>query len=144
MAPPIPAAPSVSASGYSSVAISWRKVPGSGNVNYTIFRNGVQVSGLTKDNDFSDLNLSAGTYSYTVTATDQTGTSGQSPGTSVTLPNQVLYSFLNGYVMVGIGDPTNVVIASPGQIWLRTNGGAGTTLYVKETGVNTSSGWAAK
>lgn len=43
----------------------------------------------------------------------------------------------------GSGSPEGVVIAPPGSRYYNTNGGAGTTLYVKETGTG-NTGWAAK
>lgn len=43
----------------------------------------------------------------------------------------------------GAGSPENVVTAVVGSLYLRTDGGAGTTLYVKQSGVG-STGWAAK
>lgn len=42
----------------------------------------------------------------------------------------------------GTGDPTGVVSAPPGSLFLRSDGGAGTGIYVKESGTG-SSGWAA-
>ena len=39
--------------------------------------------------------------------------------------------------------PETVITATVGSLWLRTDGGAGTTLYVKETGTG-NTGWAAK
>ena len=42
------------------------------------------------------------------------------------------------------GNPNTHVTGSPGAICLNTNGGAGLTLYVKESGVNTNTGWVAK
>jgi hypothetical protein len=47
-------------------------------------------------------------------------------------------------VLTGVGSPEGVVTASVGQLYTDTAGGAGTTLYVKESGVNTKTGWAAK
>lgn len=44
----------------------------------------------------------------------------------------------------GDGDPSGVVEEPVGTLWLRRDGGAGSTLYVKETGGATSSGWVAK
>jgi hypothetical protein len=44
----------------------------------------------------------------------------------------------------GTGAPNTVVMGSVGDMWLRTDGGAGTTLYVKESGTNTNTGWVAK
>lgn len=44
----------------------------------------------------------------------------------------------------GSGSPAGVVTASPGTLYLNTTGGTGATLYVKETGTGTTSGWVAK
>lgn len=46
-------------------------------------------------------------------------------------------------VITGTGSPAGVVVANPGSLYLRTDGGAGTTLYVKES-LTTSGGWVAK
>ena len=43
----------------------------------------------------------------------------------------------------GTGSPEGVVTASVGSLYSRTDGGAGTTLYVKETGAS-NTGWLAK
>ncbi len=43
----------------------------------------------------------------------------------------------------GAGTPEGVVTARIGSLWTRTDGGAGTTLYVKESGTGTT-GWVAK
>jgi hypothetical protein len=44
---------------------------------------------------------------------------------------------------VNSGSPENVVTAGVGSLYTRTNGGAGTTLYVKESGTG-NTGWIAK
>lgn len=44
---------------------------------------------------------------------------------------------------IGTGTPEGVQTAGIGSTWRRTNGGAGTTLYVKESGTG-NTGWAAK
>ena len=49
-----------------------------------------------------------------------------------------------GRLRAGTGAPNGVVVGSVGDLWLRTDGGAATTLYVKETGAATNSGWTAK
>lgn len=49
----------------------------------------------------------------------------------------------NVIILAGSGDPNSVVTASVGSLYLRTDGGAGTTLYVKESGTG-NTGWAAK
>lgn len=43
----------------------------------------------------------------------------------------------------GTGTPEGVVTANVGSLYLRTDGGAGTTLYVKQSGTG-NTGWAAK
>lgn len=45
---------------------------------------------------------------------------------------------------VGTGTPNTVLVASPPAIYFNRSGGAGTTLYVKETGVATNTGWVGK
>ena len=53
--------------------------------------------------------------------------------------------FINGQRFYSdSGDPNGAVSATVGSVYTRTDGGAGTTLYIKETGAATSSGWAAK
>lgn len=46
-------------------------------------------------------------------------------------------------VLTGTGTPQSVVTAPVGSIFLRTDGGASTTLYVKESGTG-NTGWVAK
>lgn len=46
-------------------------------------------------------------------------------------------------ILSGAGSPEGVVIAPVGSIYTRTDGGAGTTLYVKESGTG-NTGWVAK
>lgn len=53
--------------------------------------------------------------------------------------NQILF-----FVHIGSGTPENAEIGDVGHIFLRTNGGANTTLYVKESGNGTNTGWIAK
>jgi hypothetical protein len=44
---------------------------------------------------------------------------------------------------IGTGSPEGGVTASVGSLYLRSNGGANTTLYVKESGTG-NTGWVAK
>lgn len=46
-------------------------------------------------------------------------------------------------VISGAGDPEGVVVAPVGAIFRRLDGGASTTLYVKESGID-NTGWVAK
>ena len=47
------------------------------------------------------------------------------------------------YITGGAGSPEGVISAAVGSLYLRTDGGAGTSLYVKESGTG-NTGWAAK
>lgn len=47
-------------------------------------------------------------------------------------------------VLTGQGSPEGVVVAKVGRLFARSDGGANTTLYVKESGTNTNTGWVAK
>lgn len=47
-------------------------------------------------------------------------------------------------IFAGTGTPEGVVTAGVGAIYQRTDGGAGTCLYVKESGAGTNTGWVAK
>jgi parallel beta-helix repeat protein len=49
----------------------------------------------------------------------------------------------SAFITAGAGSPEGVQSAAVGSIWMRTNGGAGTTLYVKESGTG-NTGWVAK
>lgn len=51
---------------------------------------------------------------------------------------------LSGRVYAGSGSPAGVVVANVGDIFMRSDGGAGTSFYVKESGSGTSAGWVAK
>ena len=51
---------------------------------------------------------------------------------------------LVGYVIVGAGSPAGVIVANRGALFLRTDGGAGTSMYVKEADDGLATGWAAK
>lgn len=44
----------------------------------------------------------------------------------------------------GAGTPEGAVIGDIGAVYMRTDGGANTTLYVKESGAATNTGWIAK
>lgn len=47
-------------------------------------------------------------------------------------------------IYTGTGTPEGVVTASVGALYRRTDGGASTTLYVKESGAGSNTGWVAK
>jgi hypothetical protein len=51
---------------------------------------------------------------------------------------------LAGRVFVGQGSPENVISADKGAVYLRTDGGTSTTLYVKTADAGLATGWTAK
>lgn len=53
-------------------------------------------------------------------------------------------TLISKYLFFGTGDPEGNVIANIGSLYGRLDGGAGTTLYVKESGTGTDTGWIAK
>lgn len=59
--------------------------------------------------------------------------------------NALSHFFYKNQIIFGSGSPVGVLAAPQGTLFIRTDGGAGATLYVKEIGGYTStSGWAAK
>lgn len=58
---------------------------------------------------------------------------------------ETLIRQLQGAVPVaGTGSPAGVLAAPVGTLYRNSTGGTGTSLYVKETGGSTTSGWVAK
>jgi hypothetical protein len=49
-----------------------------------------------------------------------------------------------GLFYIGTGSPNGVVTASPPAVYLNRSGGAGTTVYFKESGSATDTGWVGK
>lgn len=50
---------------------------------------------------------------------------------------------LQGYIRWDAGSPESVVDAPRGAIYIRTDGTAGTLLYVKDSDLGTLTGWTA-
>jgi hypothetical protein len=48
------------------------------------------------------------------------------------------------FIHIGSGAPENNETGSVGHLFLRTDGGANTSVYVKESGTDTKTGWVAK
>lgn len=84
------------------------------------------------------------------------GTSGiltaENWGSSTLIPAKIIGSVLNlvmngGTTMkinIGTGSPNTAVTGSPPDIYFNMSGGAGTTMYVKESGSATNTGWVGK
>jgi hypothetical protein len=61
-----------------------------------------------------------------------------------TLPATNAWFFQGVRYYVGTGDPSGVVFANIGDVFLRTDGSPGATFYVKEANSGFATGWAAK
>lgn len=57
--------------------------------------------------------------------------------------NRDYFSVGDAVIYTGTGSPENNQVGSIGDLYLRRDGGTNTTLYVKESGTNTDTGWAA-
>lgn len=125
--------------GGSTVQSSAVTIDDGGNVNAVTFNADYQINALyhwvsaqqaalRTNNYFADgggLGLSSGAYiGWTNGATATTGTVEQT-------------------ISRGAGSPEGVKVAPVGSLYLRTDGGTGTTLYIKESGTG-NTGWAAK
>jgi hypothetical protein len=51
---------------------------------------------------------------------------------------------LAGRVFVCTGSPEGKIAADKGSLALRTDGGAGTSFYIKESGAGLATGWVGK
>jgi len=62
--------------------------------------------------------------------------------------SEALYVFWHQFKDINItpvtGTPESQLVGSIGDLALRTDGGANTTLYVKQSGSETNTGWIAK
>ncbi len=88
-----------------------------------------------------------GSYKFSTSDTDtSTGLhfatrSNADGGTTATARWEVMHN--GAFRGLGSGSPEGVITAPVGALWTRTDGGTGTTLYVKETGSG-NTGWVAK
>lgn len=110
-------------------------------VNPQVFLNHCDDDG--KNTQRYGISVESGQATATVALNDtRTNVSGgiddQGTGTrrSFNMPN-------DAFLLSGTGSPENVVTAPVGTLFARTDGGAGTTLYVKESGSG-NTGWVAK
>lgn len=67
------------------------------------------------------------------------------PARTVETPScQENWDYLSTRIYSGNGSPNGKIPAAVGSIFLRRDGGPGSTFYVKETGGTGTSGWTAK
>ena len=74
-------------------------------------------------------------------ATRKSGFSSNEDGFTVRTGNTAADKIV---IIPGTGSPEGVVTGRVGDMFLRTDGGASTTLYIKESGTATNTGWVAK
>ncbi|MFA5025010.1 MAG: hypothetical protein WC503_00685 [Candidatus Shapirobacteria bacterium] len=61
----------------------------------------------------------------------------------ITLSNKIEINGTDMIITGGTGSPEGIIVAVPGSLYLRSDGGANTSLYVKESGIS-NTGWVAK
>jgi len=113
--------------------------------NEAIFKAGSVVRG----NTFDTVGALASSNTYELVGNDfingadinEAGTAVKISGNRGSTNNQVLYT--NRIIREGSGSPEGVIAAVVGSIWMRRDGGAGTSMYVKESGTG-NTGWVAK
>ena len=101
---------------------------------------GVVTATRLSDNKATTFNMSTGffvgTYSNARLRDNEFGTIAVAGGTTIT--------GTDFGVQRGSGSPDGAVLGSVGNIYMRSNGGAGTSVYFKESGNDTNTGWVAK
>jgi hypothetical protein len=113
---------------------------GSGSVtNYTGISCALNLNNISVTNSFG-ASLGGGTNATGSSAAIILDNSTVNSGAIVWGQNP---SITNG-IYSGSGSPNGVVTANPGSLYLNTSGGSGTTLYVKESGSGTNTGWVGK
>lgn len=75
------------------------------------------------------------TYAYNFYVSGNTGPTGASTGFG---------SRISSGVVTGTTGPNGFQYGTTGDLFLNTGGGTSATLWVKESGVNTNTGWVAK
>jgi len=105
---------------------------GAGNANPSAYI--VVIDGITQ-NPTIDYTIST-SPNYTIEMTSPT------PNQSVVIVVQINTTIAGWYI--GVGSPENFITANIGSIYTNTNGGSGTTFWVKESGTETNTGWISK
>jgi hypothetical protein len=105
-----------------------------GGALYRSFAVRREVSGVTYT---SDLSVSASGEAQVVRFVDG------SVNGAFRIEGTGRYNFDNTKLYIGAGAPEGVIVAPVGSLYLRTDGGTSTTLYVKTSGTG-NTGWTAK
>ncbi|HEY6191111.1 MAG TPA: hypothetical protein VI215_02160 [Bacteroidota bacterium] len=98
---------------------------------------------LRSDNQSIRFSTNAGSGSAAViTSTGNVGIGTTTPAEKLEVAGNIKIG--SATIHSGTGSPEGVVSGNVGDLYLRTDGGAGSTMYVKESGNATNTGWAGK
>lgn len=114
---------------------------------YTTEIDGTRVRFTNASTTAIDLNLSAKAITAKTFLSSDTSGSVSLTGATSKLEATGAGSWLGvveAKIYSGTGSPESVVTGRKGDLFLRTDGGAGTILYVKESGIGTNTGWVGK
>ena len=143
--------------GYTSTGwLPWGEIPVESNGSTTLQRLNLGVGKITTPADYLDIEFpsatSAGVNVRLFRATTTTGNrelllnKGDGSGAvDFRIQNGKIISLagVNVSILAGVGSPEGVQTAPIGSLYLRSDGGASTTLYVKQSGTG-NTGWVAK
>lgn len=98
-----------------------------------------------KFNGGDAISASAGGFTYVRSVNYSTGVLTLDGGTTASGAGTISQTaaYFIGTSLSGTGSPEGTVTANPGSIYLNVSGGAGTSLYVKQSGTG-NTGWAGK
>ena len=111
-----------------------------------VYANYLTVDSITTDGGIiyveGDMTLSSALEASTLTTTGVAQVGSLYSSGEITTESATI-NFYDIKLYVGSGSPNGVKTADIGSLYLRTDGGANTTLYVKESGAG-NTGWVAK
>jgi hypothetical protein len=126
-------------SGYENTAVGSSAGAGNTSGRNNVFL-GVGAGGITTGSN--NIVIGSGATASSTTVSNET-TIGRSTTTNTRIFGTLTLASTGVTWSARSGSPEGVVTAPPGSIYSDTNGGAGATLYVKESGTG-NTGWVAK
>lgn len=122
-------------------------ISGGISIDFSLVGCEVGVSNIDYSGQFTDIGnayISAPTFTNLGAGKHvQINSRGSGIDSAINLNGGILKLDSGLQVRSGSGSPEGVITAPVGSLFLRSNGGVGTTLYIKESGVG-NTGWAAK